>query len=73
MVQNERDAKRAALSHFEKALAEGDKLFRLTLIDDETVEVTDIRGGSTKHVNIACDNVSAMLLDILKQAGDWIL
>lgn len=73
IINEERSAKRNALRYFEKILAEDDKLFRFRLIDDETVEVMDVISGYTKQVNIACDNVPAMMLDILKQAGDWIL
>ena len=73
IINEERNAKRAALVYFEKILAEDDKLFRFTLVDDETVEVKDVISGYTKLVNVACDNVPAMIYDILKQAGDWIM
>ena len=73
IINEERNAKRAALVYFEKILAEDDKLFHFTLVDDETVEVKDVISGYTKLVNVACDNVPAMIYDILKQAGDWIM
>lgn len=69
----ETDAKIHALKHFEKALAAGGKYFDLDLINNETVAVIDRISGNEKRVNIACDNVPAMLYDILKQAGDWIM
>ncbi len=62
-----------ALAHFESALAAGDKHFQLKLIDKDTVELTDLEGGATKNINIALDNVPAMLYDILRQGGDWIM
>lgn len=73
IINKERSAKRNALRYFEKILAEDDKLFRFRLIDDETVEVMDVISGYTKQVNVACDNVAAVIYDIYKQAGDWIL
>ena len=66
--------KAEALEYFEKALEAGGKHFILMLSDDgETVDVIDEENGARRTVNIACDNVPAMMLDILKQAGDWIL
>lgn len=68
-----RHAKKIALKHFEQALAADEKHFRMELIDDGTVEVTDILSGCSRNVNVEADNVPAMILDILKQAADWIL
>lgn len=68
-----RHAKKIALKHFEQALAADEKHFRMELIDDGTVEVTDVLSGNRRIVNVELDNVPAMILDILKQAGDWIL
>lgn len=73
IINEERMAKRVALYHLEMALSADDKLFRFILIDDDTVQVTDVISGYTRQVNVAYDNVPAMLLDILKQAGDWIM
>lgn len=61
----EQTRKMIALGRFEQALAAGGKYFQLKLINDETVEVTDLESQAVKHVNIACDNVPAMLFDIL--------
>lgn len=69
----EQTRKILALVHLEQALAAGGKCFQLKLIDDETVEVTDLESQAVKHVNIACDNVPAMLFDILRQAADWMM
>lgn len=69
----EQTRKILALGHFEQALAAGGKHFSLKLIDDETVEVIDLESQAVKHVNIACDNVPAMLFDILRQAADWMM
>lgn len=69
----EQTRKILALGHFEQALAAGGKHFQLKLIDDETVEVIDLESQAVKHVNIACDNVPAMLFDILRQAADWMM
>ena len=68
----EQTRKMIALGRFEQALAAGGKYFQLKLINDETVEVTDLESQAVKHVNIACDNVPAMLFDILRQAADWM-
>lgn len=57
----------------ESILQANGKHFRMELIDDGTVEVTDILSGCSRNVNVELDNVPAMILDILKQAGDWIL
>lgn len=54
-------------------LAAGGKYFQLKLVDDETVEVTDMESQAVRCVNIACDNVPAMLYDILRQAADWMM
>lgn len=62
-----------ALGRFEQALAAGGKYFQLKLIDDETVEVIDLESQAVRRVNIACDNVPAMLYDILRQAADWMM
>ena len=69
----EQTRKILALVHLEQALAAGGKCFELKLIDDETVEVIDLESSAVKHVNIACDNVPAMLFDILRQAADWMM
>ncbi|NME29140.1 hypothetical protein HF872_11000 [Megasphaera hexanoica] len=69
----EQTRKMIALGRFEQALAAGGKYFQLKLINDETVEVTDLESQAVKHVNIACDNVPAMLFDILRQAADWMM
>jgi hypothetical protein len=69
----EQTRKILALVHLEQALAAGGKCFQLKLIDDETVEVIDLESSAVKHVNIACDNVPAMLFDILRQAADWMM
>lgn len=73
-MQNENIAKLNALTCFMKALDFGGKHFDFMLLENgETVEVKDLESGCKRKVNIACDNVPAMMLDILKQAGDWIL
>lgn len=69
----EQTRKILALVHLEQALAAGGKCFQLKLIDDETVEVIDLESSAVKHVNIACDNVPAMLFDIFRQAADWMM
>lgn len=69
----EQTRKMIALGRFEQALEAGGKYFQLKLINDETVEVTDLESQAVKHVNIACDNVPAMLFDILRQAADWMM
>ncbi len=71
MTENTR--KLIALARFEQALAAGGKYFQLKLVDDETVEVTDMESQAVRCVNIACDNVPAMLYDILRQAADWMM
>lgn len=71
--EEELQSKLEALAHFEQALADGGKYFDLDLVDDETVSVRDKVSGHTKLVNIACDNVPAMIYDILKQARYWIM
>lgn len=73
LMMKERQKKIAALEYFEEALAVGEKLFAFRLLGNEMIEVTDLVSGNKCYVNIACDNVPAMLYDILKQAGDWIL
>ena len=73
LIVEERRKKVQALDYFEKALALDDKHFQFVLLGNELVEVTDLLSGSVRYVNIACDNVPAMIHDILKQAGDWIL
>lgn len=72
LIMEERRKKVHALYYFEKILALDDKHFQLELLGNELVEVTDLLSGSVRYVNIACDNVPAMIHDILKQAGDWI-
>lgn len=72
-IENETIAKIGALMYFMKALDFGGKHFDFMLLDDETVEVTDMESGCKRKVNVACDNVPAMMLDILKQAGDWVM
>lgn len=72
-IEEERRKKITALYYFEKALALDDKHFKFVLLGNELVEVTDLLSGSIQYVNVACDNVPAMMYDILKQAGDWIL
>lgn len=62
-----------ALIYLEKILAIDDRYFMFRLLGNEMVEVTDLESGNQCYVNIACDNVPAMVYDILKQAGDWIL
>ncbi len=72
LIMEERRKKVHALDYFEKALALDDKHFQFVLLGNELVEVTDLLSGSVRYVNIACDNVPAMIYDILKQTGDWI-
>lgn len=72
LIMEERRKKVHALYYFEKALALDDKHFQFVLLGNELVEATDLLSGSVRYVNIACDNVPAMIYDILKQAGDWI-
>jgi hypothetical protein len=73
LIMAERQKKIKALDYFEKTLEVDDKHFKFVLLGNELVEVTDLLSGSVQYVNIACDNVPAMIYDILKQAGDWIL
>lgn len=61
------------LRAFEDALRMADRHFYLRLVNNETVEVIDLESGSKRYVNIACDNAAAMMYDIFRQAGDWIL
>ena len=61
------------LKAFEDALRMADRHFYLRLVNSETVEVIDLTSGSKRYVNIACDNAAAMMYDIFRQAGDWIL
>lgn len=72
LIMEERRKKVHALYYFEKMLALDDKHFKFELLGNELVEVTDLLSGSVRYVNVACDNVPAMIHDILKQAGDWI-
>lgn len=72
LIMEERRKKVKALYYFERMLALDDKHFQFVLLG-ELVEVTDLLSGSVQYVNVACDNVPAMMYDILKQAGDWIL
>ena len=65
--------KTRVLVGFERALAVAGKHFELHLINDDTVEVIDLNSKATRRVNIACDNATAMMYDIFRQAGDWIL
>lgn len=69
----ERLQKTRVLVDFERALAAAGKHFELHLIDNDTVEVIDLNSKATRRVNIACDNAAAMMYDIFRQAGDWIL
>jgi len=73
LMMKERRKKIRALVCLEKILAIDDRHFMFRLLGNEMVEVTDMISGNTCYVNIACDNVPAMVYDILKQAGDWIL
>lgn len=73
LIMAERRKKIKALDYFEKTLEVDDKHFKFVLLGNELVEVTDLLSGSVQYVNIACDKVPAMIYDILKQAGDWIL
>lgn len=61
------------LRAFEEALRVADKHFYLRLVNNETVEVIDLASGSTRQVNIACDNAAAMMYDIFRQCRNWIL
>ena len=61
------------LKAFEDALRMADRHFYLRLVNNETVEVIDLTSGSKRYVNSACDNAAAMMYDIFRQAGDWIL
>ena len=69
----ERLQKTRVLVDFERALAAAGKHFELHLIDNDTVEVIDLNSKATRRVNVACDNAAAMMYDIFRQAGDWIL
>jgi hypothetical protein len=73
LIMESRRKKIIALDYFEKALAVDNKHFQFRLMGNELVEVTDVLSGSIQYVNVACDNVPAMMYDILKQAGNWIL
>lgn len=73
LIMKEIRKKVQALYYFENMLALDDKHFKFVLLGNELIEVTDLLSGSVRYVNVACDNVPAMILDILKQAGDWIL
>ena len=73
LVKADFQQKLRTLRAFEEALREADKHFYLRLMNDETVEIIDLLSGSKRHVNIACDNAAAMMYDIFRQAGDWIL
>lgn len=73
MTDRERFDKMKALIYLERALALDGKYFFLQLVDDETVKVTDSESGNSRLVNVACDNIPAMIYDILKQAGAWIM
>ncbi|WP_302360318.1 hypothetical protein [uncultured Megasphaera sp.] len=68
------ERKTKALVFLEAALACDGKFFRLELSNDgDTVQVRDIKAGGSRVVNVAADNVPAMIFDVLKQAGDWIM
>lgn len=73
LIKKERKAKETALKHLEMALLADERFFGLKLIDDDTVEVTDLMSGYSRKVNVHMDNVPAMLFDVLKQAADWIM
>lgn len=72
MTDRERFNKMKALVYLERAMALDGKYFFLQLVNDETVKVTD-ESGNSRLVNVACDNIPAMIYDILKQAGAWIM
>lgn len=42
-------------------------IISLTLIDDNTVQIT-FKGGGTRRVNIEADSYGAIILDIMKYA-----
>lgn len=65
--------RKRALFFFASALACEEYRFELNFLDEETVEVYDIKTNARKNVNIAADNIPVMLYDILRQAGDWIM
>lgn len=65
--------KRLALIDLEFALARGGNNFTLTLSEDgNKVKITDKDSGVEKTANVKGDSLGAMLLDVLRQAGDWI-
>lgn len=72
LIMKEIRKKVQALYYFENMLALDDKHFKFVLLGNELIEVTDLLSGSVRYVNVVCDNVPAMIHDILKQAGDWI-
>ena len=73
LIMKEIRKKVQALYYFENMLALDDKHFKFVLLGNELIEVTDLLSGSVRYVNVACDNVAAVIYDIYKQAGDWIL
>lgn len=73
LIMKEIRKKVQALYYFENMLALDDKHFKFVLLGNELIEVIDLLSGSVRYVNVACDNVAAMIHDIYKQAGDWIL
>ncbi|MCI9632918.1 MAG: hypothetical protein HFH18_06690 [Ruminococcus sp.] len=42
-------------------------IISLTLIDDNTIQIT-FKGGGTRRVNIEADSYGAIILDIMKYA-----
>lgn len=73
-IHDDMVAKIGTLMYFMKSLDASGRHFDFMLTDNgNTVEITDMNSGSKRKVNVACDSAPAMLLDILKQAGDWIL
>lgn len=69
MTDRERFDKMKALIYLERAMALDGKYFFLQLVDDETVKVTDSESGNSLLVNVACDNLPAMLLDFSSKPG----
>lgn len=65
--------KKRALLFFEWALDCERERFKLKLINNEIVRVHDLAAGTYKDVNVAGDSITAMIYDIYRQAGDWIM
>lgn len=61
-------SKQDFISIFELTLVSANlDIIGLSLVDDNTVQIT-FKGGGTRKVNIEADSYSAIILDVMKHA-----